>query len=228
MKTGRYWHSPGNVYWHVGELIKKTGAATVESEGAYQKVREARTGAVLALALLRMTGEPTYVQLSKREPPDVFIMQLSQRVKGQMDVMSIEITTYARTPSESLLDQLKRTKLKPGIPVLTEEEALLVNIGVGLDVDYEELNDYLNAERVPCQVVTIQEVSNYPDTVARVVFVNPELQMTDINIGEVAARASSSSTDMDVLVVRRVGSTDAVRAERSSKILLAPWETVGL
>lgn len=228
IKTSKIWHSPANVYWHIQELTKKVGAEAIENKNKYQKVREARTGAVLAMAQSKLSGNPTYVQLHKDEPPDVILMQISKDIKGQLDILPVEITTYAGQPKGSLLEQLKRTKVKPGIHVLPKECYLVVNVGIELDVEYEPIMEYLNENETPFHVITIQQVSNYPDTIARVVFINPKFRKIDINIGKEAANTVRQSASIDVLCTRRVGKVELVKLEKAEKIYDAPWKTIGV
>lgn len=227
--TNKIWHSPLNTYWHIQKLTEKVGAEEIEKRGKYQCVREARIGAVASLALFKQTGKPTYLQLYKPDPPDVILMQPSAVKKGQLDITLIEITTYIGRQKESLLEQLKRKKIKPGISSFSENYILVVNIGVGLEVDYEPLRDYLNAnvKLFPFPIWTFQEISNYPDTIAKIVIVNPKIAKIDVNIGE-SAYSWKQQQLPDIINSKRAGNINLVRFEKSEKCYLAPWETIGL
>lgn len=88
------------------------------------------------------------------------------------------------------------------------------------------IRDYLNENNTPFPVWAIQQISNYPDTIAKVVIINPELHEIDINVGE-AAYLFGKSGWADVLHTRRVGRVESVRLEKAKKFYQAPWETIG-
>lgn len=50
-RTGNIWHSPYNVYKHLGRLARLVGQDVIEKEGKYKPVREARIAAVTALVI---------------------------------------------------------------------------------------------------------------------------------------------------------------------------------
>jgi hypothetical protein len=226
IKPGKIWHSPANVYWHIQQLSKKVGEKNIEANGRYQNVREARIGAVVALAMFERTGKPAFIQLYKPDPPDVVIMQPSNEVIGQRDITQLEITGYLGKPKESLLDQLKRTKVPPGRGLFSENYILLVNLGVGLQVDYKPIRNYLNENKTRFPIWVLQEKEAFPDTIARLVIANPELVEIEINIGKAMDKFESLSLP-GVIHSKRVGNTKLVRAEPREKSYKAPWETSG-
>lgn len=223
--TGKIWHSPLNVYWHLQKLGKTVTQEEFEKKREYQAMREARVGAVTALALFKLTGKPTYVQLYKPDPPDVLLMQPSKEEKGQMDITLLEITTYVGQPRETLLEQLKRTKAPKGFHKYSENYVIVVNIGIGFEVDFEPTRKYLNENGVPFPIWTLQEISNFPDTIAELVIVNPNTKKIRVNVGE-AAHEFHSLRLPDILNVRRVAKVDNVRIEEAEKYYKAPWESV--
>ncbi|MDD2732263.1 MAG: hypothetical protein PHI53_03670 [Candidatus Pacebacteria bacterium] len=225
IKTGKIWHSPLNVYWHIQELTKKVGAEAIENKSGYKSVREARIGAVMALVMFQRMGKPTYVQLYKPDPPDIILMQPSRELKGQLDIVLVEVTSFIGDPKESLLEQLKRTKTKPGIHTLSGEYILVVNVGIGLSVEYKSIKDYLNENNTPFPVWAVQQISSYPDTIAKVVIINPEIYEMNVNVGE-AAYLFGKSGWPDVLHTVRVVKKELVRLEKAEKFYQAPWETV--
>ncbi len=101
------WHSPTNVYMHIQKLAKDVGSEAINKSPQYQKVREARISAIMAFILSRMRNLPTFLRFPLKDPPDVYFMQPND---GTMDIVTVEITSY-RESEESLLEQLKRTKL---------------------------------------------------------------------------------------------------------------------
>ncbi|MBU2564241.1 hypothetical protein KKA23_01540 [Patescibacteria group bacterium] len=228
INTSKTWHSPVNTYWHIQKLIKKIGYDVVDKKTEYQNVREANVGFVMASILFQRTGEPTYLQLYKPDPPDVILMQPFIEPKGTNLLYLVEITSYIGEPKESLLEQLKRTKVKPNINTLSEEYILAVNIGIGLNVEseYKLIRDYLNKNEIPFPVWTIQETQRRPDTIARVVIINPKIKKINVNIGE-AIDLFKKSGKPDVLYSRRVSKPELVRLEKSEKCHEAPWETIG-
>lgn len=224
INTNKIWHSPLNVYWHIQKLTEKVGTEAIEKERKYQPVREARIGAVMALAMFREMDKPTYLQLYKPDPPDVILMQPSKAKKGQLDITLVEITSYIRKPQETLLEQLKRSKIKPGVPYLSENYILVVNIGIGLKVDCTPLREYLNENKklFPYPIWTFQQISRHPDTIGRVVIVNPETITMDVNIGESAYLWKKAKLP-DLLNTKRVANPKLVRFEESKVNNSAPW-----
>lgn len=226
IKTGNIWHSPTNVYWHIQKLTENVGEEAIEKQGKYQNVREARVGAVVALVMFKRLGKPTFLQLYKPDPPDVILMQLSKKNIGQRDITQLEITSYIGEPRESLLEQLKRTKTPPGIHIFSENHILIVNVGVGLKVDYDPIRRYLNKDKIPFPVWTLQEKESYPDTIARVVIVNPEIYQIDVNVGE-SVHNFEKLKFPGVIRSKRVSKVELVRAEPSGRNYEAPWDTIG-
>jgi len=226
IKPGSIWHSPSNVYWHIQQLTKKVGAGAIETRREHQMVREARVGAVISLVLFKRLGKPTFLQLYKPDPPDVILMQPSKEKIGQRDITQLEITSYVGKPKESLLKQLKRTKTPPGRHLYSENHIILVNVGKGLKVDYKPIRDYLNQNKTPFPVWTLQEKESRPDTIARVVIVNPEIFEIDVNVGE-AVHIFEKLKPPGVIHSKRVSKTELVRVESAKKCYEAPWETIG-
>ena len=106
------WHSPTNVYIHIQKLAEDVGFEAINKNPQYQKVREARISAVMAFILSRMRNLPTFLRFPLKDPPDVYFMQPNA---GTIDIITTEITSY-RESKESLLEQLKRTKLNKTYP----------------------------------------------------------------------------------------------------------------
>lgn len=222
IKPGNIWHSPTNVYWHIQKLSEKVDAKSLETRREYQMVREARVGAVVALAMFKKLGKPTYIQLYKPDPPDLILMQQNGVTK---DITQVEVTRYAGEPKETILEQLKR-KDPQGFHKYSENYILVVNLGIGMKVDFEPVRDYLNSNKTPFPVWVVQEKSNYPDTIARLVIVNPKIYEMEINIGE-AAHIFDSLKLPGVIHSKRVGNPKLVRAESIGDNYEAPWNTIG-
>lgn len=81
-KTDKIWHSPVKTFLDIQDLEAGIGRDAVAKEGKYQPVREARIAAVVALILFKQTGNPTYLQLHRPDPPDACLMWASPEVRG--------------------------------------------------------------------------------------------------------------------------------------------------
>src|SRR3989344_4569353 len=164
VKSGNIWHSPLNVYWHVQKLVNELGGEDLKKHPKYKQMRESQIASVIALILFRMRNIPAYIQLYKPDPPDALIMQQSRLHKGQLDISTLEITQY-KGGTESLLEQLERTKIKPGIKSLSPFYILVVDLWPGLIVDQPELarlNKYLMENNTLFPVWLVQEVQVLP------------------------------------------------------------------
>jgi hypothetical protein len=224
--TGNIWHSPPNAFGHVQKVAESVGWDEIEKNRKYQPMRETKIGTVMALAMFKCMGKPTYLQLYKPDPPDVILMQQSKEIIGQLDLIKVEITSYMGQPDETLLERLQRSKIPPGINLYSDEYILLVELGIGMDIDYAPIRDYLNSNGVPFPVWTLQEVQGGPDTIARLVAINPQIRTQDLNIGE-AMYLFQQEKLPNILVARRAGSVESVRTEKSEGTYGAPWETIG-
>lgn len=231
IKANNIWHSPVNTYVHLDKLAKQIGYDALDQKPQYQPHREARVAAIMAFALFGRLKRPTFLQLFRPDPPDAILMQPSIDTYGDRDITQLEITRYIGSPRESLLQQLIRSGKTPkGWHKYNENYIMVVNVGIGLAVDYPEITDYLNKNNTPFPVWTVQEISSHPDTIAKVTIVNPEIYEMTINIGE-AAYLFNKLKLPGVIVSKRAGSVEKVRLEYNKSKgpdLRAPWETIGL
>lgn len=218
------WHSPINVFWHLKKLTDKVGIKAIESKRNYQSVREARIGAVAALSIFKSTGKPTYLQLYKPDPPDIILMQ-QDRSTGEREITQLEITTYLTETRDSLLDLIKR-KDPIGTHKYSDNYILVVNIGKNLNPNFEQVRDYLNSNDAPFPVWAVQEISSYPDTIAELTIINPDIYQIQINLGE-AAHVLNIVAPYGVIHSRRTGNPATIMFEPSGKNYKAPWETIG-
>lgn len=225
-KPGTIWHSPPNTYWHIQKAVGGVTWEEFQKHPDFKVMREAQIASVVALMLFQIRNIPAFIQLYKPDPPDALIMQPSLVNRGQQDITSIEITQYRPGSDHSLLDQLRRKKIRPGVKYLSPLYILVVDLWPGLEVDFEELKDYLNDTKVEFPVWVIQETQRHPDTLADLVIVNPDVKRLSFNLGE-AAHTFKQLNIPDVLKVKRVGSKDLVRMEKAEKLYDAPWETIG-
>lgn len=190
------WQRPDRAYFDYKEASKGIEPEKLEWDGKFKQLREKKDIAVFGACIYALMGRPTFVQMNnKSDSPDAFLLQPSEHDKTTANLAPVEITFYGRNkfglPEESLADRLAKnggkfqSKLPPGY-------WLLVHIGTGLIVNHLEVAHRLAEMNAQFGVFSIQEMSNYPDTIARFIRYNPECETTDINIGEVADRLSKS------------------------------------
>ena len=184
-------------------------------------MREARIAAVVALALYQ-GKKPAYVQLPPKDPPDAYLMQQSLEKKGQLDISTLEITSYRANNNETLLDQLKRTKVGD-VPKYSDEYILVVELLSKKDIDYEAIRDYLNSINVKFPVWTFYGKTIEGSTTAELVIINPKIWQTEINIGEAVVNLKKNGM-LDVLFIKRASSEAKVRTESAGAYELSPWE----
>lgn len=221
-RTGNIWHSPYNVYKHLGRLAKVTGQDAIEKQGKYKRVREARIAAVTALILSKRTRKPAYVQLPPHDPPDAYLMQQSLTKKGQLDITTLEITSYRNTKGESLLDQLKRTKAN-GISKYSDEYVLIVELLSKAGIDYDAIRKHLNSINICFPIWTLYGKTVDGSTTAEFTIINPKTYQAEVNIGEAAYELKQQGM-LDVIFVKRAGSENKVRTEPSGNYELPPWK----
>lgn len=221
-RTGNIWHSPYNVYKHLGRLAKQVGQEAIEKEGKYKPVREARVAAVTALVISQRTRKPAYVQLPPKDPPDAYLMQQSLERKGQLDITTLEITSYRANRSETLLDQLKRTKAN-SIQKYSDEYVLVVELLSKDGIGYEAIRDYLNSISIRFPVWTLYGKTVDGSTTAEFTIINPKIWQTEINIGEAAFKLKQGGM-LDVIFIKRTGNEKNVRTEPTGNYELPPWE----
>ncbi|HEY4505636.1 MAG TPA: hypothetical protein VJG67_03015 [Candidatus Paceibacterota bacterium] len=225
-KTEPVWHSPLNIYWWEDKLAQKIGKEIIKKRSKYQKVREARIAAIVALAMYKIRDIPAYVQIPREDPPDAYILQESKKIKGQADISTIEITTYYDDSRETLLEQLKRKKVPETHKTYSDEYILVVEIGVRnppINIDYDELRSYLNEIDVKFPIWTVRDISHSGDTIAEVVTVNPETQTLEINVGE-AAYTFKTHKLPDVQFVKQGTSKNAGKRELAGEYRKPPWD----
>lgn len=221
-RTGNIWHSPYNVYKHLLRLSKVVAQEAIDKEGKYKPVREARLAAVVALILSQRTKKPAYVQLPPNDPPDAYLMQQSLEKKGQLDITTLEITSYRHNRSETLLDQLKRTKTGQ-VQKYSDEYVLAVELLSKEVIDYDAIRDYLNKVKIPFPVWTLFGKTVDGSTTAEFTIINPVTHQSEINIGEAAYNLKQKGM-LDVIFIKRAGSEKSVRTEPSGTYELPPWE----
>lgn len=224
MISGKIWHSPRNAYGHVLKAAERVGWQEIERSNAYQRVRETKIAAITALMISDRTGKPTFLQLVKDDPPDARLMQRSTETAGQMDLTDLEITTF--NGKGNLLEQLQSTKVPKAYHILDEHYILVIDVNPGVAVDYKQISEYLESVNAKYPVWAIQEVSNDPDTIARLTIINPldgkGPSVMDINVGKAM---HDSPVEPAVLFAKRTGSAQNTRIERSEPYEKPPWES---
>jgi len=224
IKPKSIWHSPLQVYFHIDRLTKEVGEQALKKDRRYQFVQECRAGAVMALCMFKKTGKPTYLQLYKPDPPDLLLMQISDEVKGQLDLIQVEVTSYLGAPKEDLLTQLKRTKIPEGWHKYSSRYILLTHIGVGFELNYKPISNYLTTNKTPFPLWVVQERQSYPDTITGLDILQPELHRLEINVGEAAYQFKKLGLP-HLLQTVRIGDSTKVGMKRNFYIKDAPpWE----
>lgn len=196
----------------------------IEGSGQLKPVREARIAAITALAIYQMTGKPAYVQLCKDDPPDAYIGQKSLIVPGQLDVSTIEITSFRENPREDFLTQIKRTKIPPNYQKYSKNYVLVVDLLTRNPIDEIGINTYLNEVKVPFPILTFKALSISPDTIGEMVILNPNISRFTINFGEVAYKMKKSGTP-ESFKITWIKSPDQLRDDQhTGTYSLPPWD----
>ncbi len=190
------WLRPDKAYFESQSRAQDIDPSEIEWNGKYKNIRELKGLAIFGLCLYKICETPFFVQMnSKDSSPDAFIMRVSPDNSTTNEIGPVEITFYGRSrvglPKQSLTDKLsakggKFWKLPPGY-------CLLIHIGRNLQVNHKEIATRLSKIRNNFQVFSIQEISDYPNTITRVVNYRPEYRFMDINIGEVCYKLQKSN-----------------------------------
>ena len=192
----KVWLRPDVAYFKSQSQAQGIDPSELEWNGKYKVIRELRDLAIFGMCLYESHGTPFFVQMNSIDSsPDAFVMRVSPDEPTTNEIGPIEMTFYGRSrlglPKQSLMEKLsekggKFWKLPP-------QYCLLIHIGRGLQVKNEEVVSYLSKVNANFQVFSIQEVSNYPDTIARVISYRPEYVSRDINVGEVCYKLKKSN-----------------------------------
>lgn len=224
MKNSQFnkrWHSPVNVYMHLNRLAKKVGQPTLESSPLWKRAREARIAAVMAFVVTKIRNIPTVIRLPLNDPPDAYLMQPNG---VDMDITTVELTSYRNGAKETLLDQLARTKIKK-YKTLSSKYVLGVDLLTEEGVDYQAINDYAVSVKAPFPVWTFLKIQDYPDTIAEIVITNPKISKFMVNVGEEAFYFSDKYKIPHVVFSKKAHKPEEVRSEPlSEECNIAPWE----
>lgn len=203
----KVWLRPDKAYFDAQSQAQGVDPSEIEWNGKYKAIRELKSLAVFGLCSYEMSGTPFFVQMNyKDSSPDTFIMRVSPDDPTINEIGPVEITFYGRSrvglPKQSLADKLSEKGGK--FWKLPSRYCLLVHIGKGLQVDHEEVVSRLSEVDIDFQVFSIQEISDYPDTIARLVSYRPEYasESKDINIGEACYKLQKSGIPGIITQVR--------------------------
>ncbi len=199
----KVWFRPDQAYFEYQKQAAGMDHDEIEFNGKHKKIRELRDLAVFGLAFYTMQEHRCFVQMNNlSDSPDAFLMRpVSDET---YEAVPIEITFYGKNkiglPEKPLEEKLsepggKFQKLPPGY-------WLLIHIGKDLIIDHQVISNKLLALDPQFNVFSIQEVSNHPDTIARVVSYNPRLEAYDINVGAIAHKLTQTNIP-GILTVKR-------------------------
>ena len=197
------WLRPDKAYFEYKKQAGGIDPDEIEWNGKYKRIRELRDLAVFGLAFYTMQEHPCFVQMNTLDDsPDAFLMRpISDETQ---ETAPIEITFYGRNklglPEKSLEEKLSEKGGK--FQKLPQGYWLLIHIGKGLEIDHQAITDKVLSLSAKFNVFSVQEVSNHPDTIARVVAYNPKLETYDINIGAVCHKLSKTKIPGTLTVKR--------------------------
>jgi hypothetical protein len=212
------WHSPINVYGHIRKLTENIGSAAIEKKPQYKRVREARIAAIMAFVLTRIRNLPTVLRLPLHDPPDAYLMQPNS---GTMDIITVEITSY-RNSKESLLEQLDRTKFNYSY---SQEYILLIELFTEDKVNYEEIYKYRIDHNIPFAIWSLKKIQDSPDTIAKVVVINPMIMEFTVNIGQEAYYFNEKYKIPQVIFSKKAYKPEDIKTIPDiEKCNIAPWE----
>lgn len=225
IQTGNIWYSPPKVYWYIQELNRR---GTKIDNKLNQQIKDIRLAAIAGLTMFAFNGMPAFVQLYKSDPPDAIVLQTPIPTDGTAYTTLLEITTYVGNPQETLLARLQRKKIPSGIKTFAPEYVLVVNLGIGFNIDYElkSIRDHLEQNKVDFPVWILQEKSSHPDSIAEVILIDNNVRRTMVNIGELAYKYNEQKI-FGVVETKRAGSKKTIRSIPNNQSYPPPWETVG-
>lgn len=199
----KVWLRPDQAYFEYQEQANGITQDEIEYNGKYKRIREIRDLAVFGLAFYAMQEHRCFVQMNNlSDSPDAFLMRpVSDETN---EIAPIEITFYGRSKIGPPQKQLEDKLSEPGgkFQKLPQGYWLLIHIGKDLTVDHQAIANKLSEMNAEFNVFSVQEISNYPDTIARVVSYNPKLEGYDINIGAICHKLSKTDIPGTLTVER--------------------------
>lgn len=186
------WMRPDSAYFDYQNQAAGIDHEEIEYNGKYKRIRELRDLAIFGLAFYAMQEHPCFVQMNNiDDSPDAFLMRpVSEETQ---EVAPIEITFYGKNrlgiPEKSLLEKLSERGGKFQLP---DRYWIVIHIGKGLEVNHQAITDKILTLKNDLRVFSVQEISNHPDTIARVVSYSPKLEGYDVNIGAISHKLSET------------------------------------
>jgi hypothetical protein len=222
------WFSPIRAYSEYLKLAEKVGVEAIENDAQYKRVLETKALAILCFAMFVANKTPWFLQLHRDDPPDGLIMRISPDKPGNHEVLGVEVTSYFRNktglPKDSLLEQLKKTKMFKDYHKYSDHDVILVDLGWGYEPDFNEIHEYMADIGAPYQLWFLQEVQSQPDTIAEMTLCNTlEARQRKVNIGK-AWHDMKAQKVFGAIHTIRVGNIDKVGAKQGEPIIGAPWE----
>ena len=186
----KIWFNPAYIHACCAEIVKERGIDQIKKERNYKKLVESFDLSLTALTLYslnRDTHELPLIQIPKKDPPDGYIGQQSIKNPEDFDISVLELTRFEGKNSRTLLKQLLESdKVNPNYNKYGSHYVLLIKIEDNTHPDYEEVNNFLVKHKINYAVWALEITQSYPDTTAKLTILNPNIQVVEVNIGEVA------------------------------------------
>jgi hypothetical protein len=198
----KVWLRPDMAYFEYQKQAKGIDRDEIEYNGKHKRIRELRDLAVFGLAFYTMQEHRCFVQMNDiNDSPDAFLMRpISDETQ---EIAPIEMTFYGRNklglPEKSLVEKLSEHGGKLQLPT---GYWILIHIGKNLDCDHKSVADKILSLKNKYSIFSVQEVSNHPDTIARVVSYNPNLEVYDVNIGAISHKLAQTDIPGTITVER--------------------------
>lgn len=226
------WHTPIKAFSDYLGVAEKVGIEPILEEDKYQKVYEARVVAVLCFALYQAEAIPWYLQLRKSEVTDAFIMRQSPDTKGDSEVLGVEVTSYFKrskySPKETVLEQLKKTKMFDNWHKYTDHDVVLVDLGNDYKVDFGEIQQYMASIKAPYQLWFMQEIEpEHEDTIIKLTLCDKDgVHDRRLDIGEAWHTMEENNIRGSIRTQRTADKTKAGTITKGEPVKGAPWETM--
>lgn len=198
----KVWLRPDIAYFEYQKQAAGIDHDEIEYNGKHKRIRELRDLAIFGLAFYTMQAHPCFVQMNNiDDSPDAFLMRpVSDETQ---EIAPIEMTFYGRNklglPEKSLVEKLSERGGKFQLP---ERYWILIHIGKDLEIDHQAVTNNLLALKTDLKAFSVQEISNHPDTIARVVSYSPRLEAYDVNIGAISHKLAQTNIPGTVTVKR--------------------------
>lgn len=214
------------------KVVEDIGSADpIVEEDKFKKVYETRVIAVLCFALYELNRVPWFLQLRADEVTDAFIARQSPKNPGDAELLGVEVTSYFRrrkySPNETLIEQLKKTKMFADWHKYTDHDIVLVDLGTGYRPDFEEIREYMASIKAPYQLWFIQEVDlEHPDTILQMTRCDSSgVLVNKLDIGE-AWNDMKKKGIRGSIRMQRTGDKKKIGIYKGDPIKGAPWETM--